>query len=148
MTDIMIYESGNSGEISLKNGDVETTDAIFNQIYLAHFGGNLEASTTGEEIEGNERMDWFGNFFLQEESQMNSSLERTLNEVSLNSFGIELIKIQAENDVEFLESIGDIITSVSMVDNDKVKISHKINQNTISFIWDATKNEVIEEKII
>ena len=145
MTDIMIYESGSGGEISIKSGDIETTDAIFNQFYMAHFGGNTEASTTGNEIEGEDRGDWFGNQYLNEDSQMNSSLERTLNNVSLNSAGRVIIEREAKKDIDFLSDLGDLSVSAQITGNDKVIISDKINQSKVDFIWDATKNEIIEE---
>jgi hypothetical protein len=148
MRDIMIYESGNGGEINIENGIIEETSAIFNQIYLAHFGGNLEASTTGEEQEGKERFDWWGNGFLDAENQMNSNLERSLNENTITSYGRNFIERAAKEDIEYLSNMAEIETTVSIVSFDKLKIFHKINQTQVNYIWDATKNEVIEEIII
>ena len=145
MTDIMIYESGNGGELSLKNGDIESTDAIFNQPYLSHFGGNIEALTTGNEIEGVERFDWFGNSFLESGAQVNSLLEKSLNENALNSSGRIVIESDANTDLEFLKDLGTIQSEVSITGVDKVRISDKINQSKVDFIWNATKDELIEE---
>jgi hypothetical protein len=148
MIDVMIYESGNGGEISLKNGDIETTDGLFNQPYLAHFGGNVEALTTGNEIVGVERFDWFGNFFLPKEAQMNSLLEKTLNEVALNSAGRLTVEKVAKIDLDFLTSLGDVTSSASITNTDKITISDKINKTKVDYLWDATKAELIEERII
>lgn len=145
MIDIMIYESGNGGELSLKNGIIEETSAIFNQIYLAHFGGNLEANTTDDELEGEERFDWWGNTFFNGDDRMNSNLERSLNENSLNSYGRILIERAALSDIEYLSDIAEIQTEVTLISADKLKISHTLNQTQVNYIWDATKNEVIQE---
>jgi hypothetical protein len=148
MNDLMIYESGNGGELSLKSGDIETTQAVFNQFYLAHFGGNTEASTTGNETEGTERMDWWGNMFLNEKSQMNSSLEKTLQGVALTSAGRVEVEREARKDIDYLSDLGELSTVVQIIGNDKIQISDKINQSKVDFIWDATKSEVIEEIVI
>ena len=147
MTDVLIYESGNGGDMYLKNGDIEMTDGLFNQPYLAHFGGNTQANTTGEEVEGTERFDWWGNalLFAVPEAQMNSNVERALNENALSSFGRGEIERQANRDLEFLSELGEVSSQVTIIGNDKVKISDKIQQTVKSFIWDATKKEVIKE---
>jgi hypothetical protein len=145
MTDIMIYESGGGGEISLKNADIEMTDGLLNMPYLAHFGGNLEASTTGNEDENTERFDWWGNVFLEESAQMNSSLEKTLNETALNSAGRVTIERQAKNDLQFLSDIADISCNVGIIGVDKVRISDTVSQSVVDFIFNATNSELIEE---
>ncbi len=150
MTDILIYESGNGGEMYLKNGDIEMTDGLFNQPYLAHFGGNTEASTTGEEQEGTERFDWWGNalFFAQPDAQMNSNLERTLNKTALSSAGRLEIERQAAIDIDYLAEIATVASEAAIIGNDKIRISDKLNQSVRSFTWDATKNEIIKEVTI
>ena len=148
MNDILLYENGNGGELSVVNGDIETTDSLANQMYLSHFGGNIEADTTGQEIEGEERFDWWGNEFLDTENQMNSSLERVLNKTSLNSAGRIIIENTAKKDLEFFGDMAKTDCQVSITGNNKLIISDKINQNKINFQWDATKEELIVEKII
>jgi hypothetical protein len=147
LIDILLYESGNGGEISLKNGDIQMTDSISNQPYLAHFGGNVEASTTGEEIVGEDRSDWWGNTFFENDqaSQMNSELERALNNTALNSAGRLSITQSAKTDLEFLKEIADIDCEASITGIDKISISDKINQTQKTFSWDATNDELIEE---
>jgi hypothetical protein len=150
MTDIMIYETGNGGGISLKNGDIETIDGLSNQPYLAHFGGNVEASTTGEEVSGVERSDWWGNTFFQNDlaSQMNSELERALNNNALTSAGRIVIAQAAKNDLDYLSDIANVNSDALISGVDKLLMSDTLNQSQASFIWDATKNELIEEIII
>lgn len=148
MNDILIYESGNGGELNIKNGDLESTESLFNMPYLAHFGGNTEASTTGNEVEGEEREDWWGNTFLDADSQMNSELERSLNNNALNSAGRINIERDAVKDLQALSDIADVSSQIIITGANKLTISDKIDKNVINMIWDATKNEIIEEIII
>lgn len=152
--DIMIFENGNGGEFSLENGDLVTTEGLTNQPYLAHFGGNIEASTTGEETEGVERLDWYGNAFFanDEAAQLNSELERALANTEVSSKGrIELERAAAE-DLEYLNEYADVETAVAVISDNKITVSDKLtepdNENKYTFIWEATKNELIEQKII
>lgn len=149
MVDLLIYESGNGGEIKLAGGDLATTDSLANQIYLAHFGGNVEASTTGDEIEGEERLDWWGNKFFEEETEamMNSELERALNNNSLSSSGRAEIERRANEDVEYLSALSDVSSEVFLIGNDKIEIIDSIEEieTVYKYLWDATKDELIEE---
>lgn len=146
--DLIIYDNGNGGELSLKNGDLEVTDGLLNMPYLSHFGGNLEASTTGNEEENQERFDWWGNEFLDPENQMNSELERALNENALNSSGRINIERASNKDLESLSDLANVSSEVVITGNNKLKISDKIEKNVVNMLWDATKNELIEEIII
>lgn len=148
MNDVLIYENGNGGELSLKNGDIETTDGLANQAYLSHFGGNIEASTTGNEIEGEQRADWWGNALLEPQAQMNSEVERALNANALNSSGRVNIELAAKKDITHLSDIADLLSSVVIIGNDKLRITDKIDKTVSDLIWDATKSELIEEIII
>lgn len=148
MNDVLIYEGGNGGELSLKNGDIETTDSLANQAYLAHFGGNVEASTTGNEVEGEERSDWWGNSFIETGSQMNSEIERALNNNALTSAGRSNIEDAANKDLQYLSEISDTGSTVALIGNDKLRITDTIDKTVKDLIWDATKSELIEQKII
>lgn len=140
----MIYESGDGGEIQIQNGDLVTTDAVFNQIYLGHFGGNTDHKTTGTEEEGVERFDFWGNSFLEEEAQFNSGLEKALKENPLSSAGRINIEREARKDLSFLEEIAEVTVETS-IGLDKITLKDKVNQTVNSYIWDATKSEVIQE---
>ena len=64
MTDLVIYETGDGGDVQLQGNDLATTSGITNQPYLGWFGGNTDASTTGNELEGEQKLDWWGNSVL------------------------------------------------------------------------------------
>jgi hypothetical protein len=154
--DLSIKETGDGADVIFDAdlADIEITESFYNQIYLCMFGGNTAASTTDEEEQPEQRFDWWGNAFLDENSRMNSLTEKALRENALDSKGLNVIETQAKKDLEVMETFGDVSVSVSMIGNDKVRIDVKISQpNTInvniySYIWDANKSEVITEETI
>ena len=155
--DLHLFESGDGGELLLMNGDLVLSETLFQTIYLAMFGGNVEASTLGNEIEGQERFDFWGNslFFKDLKSkQFNSETEKTLKSVTINSFGRLKIKSAVEQDLFFLKKIINFDVDVLILGIDKINIQIKISQignqsdKLFQFIWDNAKNELILEKTI
>ncbi len=156
MTDLALFETGSGGDTRLKGNDFEITGSIFNIIYMALFGGNI-ASTTGEELETEQRRDWFGNALLfqdQPDIQINSTLERTLIEVALTSSGRLKIEESVIADLKFLDELADISVETAIIDIDRIQITilaqepDNLDVQTFIFIWDATKEELIEERIL
>jgi len=152
MTDLALHETGNGGDIQLQGNDLVITGSIFNQIYMGIFGGNPVASTTGTELDTEQRLDWFGNGLLfqdEPEIQQNSTLERTLNEVALNSSGRLQIEEAVKADLAFLRDVAEISVETSVTDIDRIQITilaqepDNIQEQAFIFIWDATKEEII-----
>ena len=157
MNDIVIYENGSGGDLQLLGNDIASTSGLFNMVYMAWFGGNPEASTTGNELDSELREDWFGNALLfdnEKEIQYNSILEKTLNETALDSSGRITIEEAAKKDLSFLKDIADVSVSVSILNDDKVSILAQLKEpenievQEYQLIWDGVKNEVIIEKTI
>ena len=67
--------------------DIELDGGLTTAMYLSHFGGNVEASTTGNEKPGDIRKDWWGNALMKTEpdKQANSELERALLQLPITS---------------------------------------------------------------
>lgn len=154
MIDILLYESGNGGEMLLKNNDISLVNSLFQQIYLSLFGGNLEANTQGNEIEGQIREDWWANSLLFNESekrQFNSNTERVLNTTALNSSGRNKIINAVETDLRFLKEIADIKVNVKILSEKKCEIIISLNQpqnledKILRIIWDNAKLETVED---
>ena len=152
MTDLALHETGDGGDIQLQGNDLVTTGSIFNQIYMGLFGGNPAASTTGTELDTEQRFDWFANGLLFQDEpkiQQNSTLERTLNEVALNSSGRLQIEEAVKADLAFLKDVAEISVETSITDIDKIQITilaqepDNIQEQAFVFIWDATKEEII-----
>lgn len=155
--DLHIFESGDGGELVVLNGDLVLSETLFQTIYLALFGGNVAASTIGNEIQSEERFDYWGNSLVFPNSpsrQFNSETERTLLEVTTNSIGRLKIKSAVENDLNFLKNIANISVEVVILSLDKIQIGIQLssiaNQSNkqFQFIWDNAKNEVIIDKTI
>lgn len=155
--DLVLHETGNGGDLQLKGNDLDISSSIFNQIYMALFGGDPSASTTGEELTTEQRQDWWANSLVYQdlpELQQNSRLERVLNEVALNSSGRLQIEEAAKNDLAFLKEVAEISVETRITDIDRIEIiifakePDNIQKQEFIFIWDATKQEVIVLKTI
>jgi phage gp46-like protein len=155
--DLYIYEIGDGGDASLNGSDLYTTNTIFNMVYLALFGGNPEASTTGNEVAGVPRFDWWGNSLIFEDTpslQFNSLTEKTLNEIELSSRAVVEISNVVKKDLLFLNEIAEVDVDVSILSVDKVAINIYVNElgtlekKEFQFIWNATKMELIEQRTI
>jgi len=156
MIDIVIYEDGDGGEMLLQGNDIATTEGFTNQPYLAMFGGNVEASTTGNETENEQRFDWWGNAFTPDEpeKQMNSSTERAMNENALSSSGRAAIENAVKDDLRFLRDLGELSVSVVIDELNKIKINAELQQpektqdENLKYLWDGTRNETYEDIIL
>lgn len=155
--DILLFESGDGGEMAILSNDLVLTETLYQQVYLALFGGNVESNTKNDTLINEQRFDWWGNllFFKETSSaQFNSNTERTLLEVVLNSSG-RLKVIQAVNDdLVYLNDLLDYTVDVEFFGNDKIRIivnfTPKGNQENkvLQLVYDNAKNEVIIEKTI
>lgn len=154
--DISIYTGPNGGEIEIVNNDLVLSESLFNQVYLALFGGNIEASTRGDEPFNEERHDYWQNSLFNSESpakQMNSETERLLSKLVLNSSArLQLIQT-VKNDLDFLKSFVKYTVDVSFENTNIVKIMIKFElksneNNSFTFVYNNSKNEVITETTI
>lgn len=155
--DILLYETGDGGEILVSNNDMTLVELLFQQAYILMFGGNYEANTTGSEIETQERNDWWGNslFFNENTSkQFNSNTERVLDNVVLNTSGRIEIKRAVEFDLKSLKKIANFEINVIILSTNKISIEIKLikpnslEDKTLQFIWNNATKEVIIEKTI
>lgn len=157
MKDIALYETGNGGDFLIENNDIALTEVLIQQIYIRLFGGNVEASTKGDELKTEKRFDWWANSLLfkdQVSKQFNSETERTLNKVALNSSGRIQIERAVNSDLTDLQKIVSLVVSVQIIDSNRVDIIIQLKQlrnkedKNLQFIWDNAKKEVIIQKLI
>lgn len=155
--DLTIYENGSGGEIDLLFKDISLSERLYYKIYISLFGGNIEASTKGNEVQGQERYDWWGNdlFFLENPSkQYNSETEKTLRSVALNSAGRLKILEAAKNDLKLFQNISQTDINVVILSTNSVSIEVALteplnNSNALlKMVWDNAKNEVITNLVI
>ena len=155
--DILLYETGSGGDFSIISKDLVLGDTMFQQFYLALFGGNLKASTKSSYLEGEERFDYWGNSLVwdkQPKRQFNSETELTLQDVVLNSSGRLRIIQAVNNDLAYLNDVINFTVEVGLLSLSRVSIminyTGKTNQQdkSLQFVFDSSKNEVIIEQNI
>lgn len=155
--DLGIFENGSGGEVSIQNNDLMLSEQLYLQAYLACFGGNIKASTKGNEPVGQVRLDWWGNSCLLSDTpskQFNSSTEKALRENPLTSAGRINIIQAVQNDLKYLSTIAKVTVDATVLSSSKIKISVALtepanNQTTLlQVIWDNAKNELIIEETI
>ena len=150
--DIHVYESGSGGEFAFLNNDLVLVEALYQAIYISLFGGNIEASTVGNEIKSEERFDYWANSLLfpnEIEKRYNSETERTLNSVVLNSSGRLKIESAVKQDLKFLSNIVEYSVDIFILSRNRIEIRLVLkaipNQadKQIQFIWDNAKREIV-----
>lgn len=155
--DLEIIETGNGGDLVKKPKDLSVVEGFENMVYLALFGGNVEASTPTERIESEQAFDFWGNVLLMGNDpkiQFNSLTERTLGQVALNSSGRILIEQAVKKDLEFMADFALIKVVVSIISTDRIAIGVQITQpdnlqrKEFIYIWDATQAELLAREII
>ena len=138
--DINLYESGSGGELYISNGDIALVETLYQTIYIALFGGNVEDDN------------YWANALLfadKPKKQYVSETERTLQNVTINSSGRLKIKKAVENDLSYIKNIANYEVNVVILSADKIEILITLESGTeFQFIWDNAKSEIIIEKTI
>lgn len=156
-TDILLFENGSSGDFAIMNDDLLLGQSLYQQIYLALFGGNIEANTKTTYLAGEERFDYWGNTLIWNDiktKQFNSQTERAIQNNALNSSGRLSILQAVNNDLDYLNNVINFTSEVSILSTNKLGISvsfgAKTNQQDkmLQMVYDNAKQEVIIEKII
>ncbi|MCH9621005.1 MAG: hypothetical protein S4CHLAM20_04190 [Chlamydiia bacterium] len=160
MIDVTVYESGEGGELVLNETDLGTTNSLFNQVYIAWFGGNVaDYDRDSEEFQkGEQRKGYWQNeaFFSDdnEDAKMVSRIEYMLANTALTSQGIFDLQREALDDLDFLSKTAEVSVEINLIEVDKISIiailkEKKIqNEQRFKFIWDSTQSELIEKIII
>lgn len=155
--DLHVYESGDGGELALLSGDLVLAESLYQMIYISLFGGNVEASTLGNEIDSEERFDYWANSLVFRDKinkQFNSVTEKTLSEVTINTSGRLKIKSAVEQDLIFLKKIVTLDVNIVILSTNRIEINLILesipNQSNkqFQFIWDNAKKEIIIDKTI
>lgn len=147
MFDFKINETGSGGSIEIKGNDVVGLNGFGNMIYLALFGGNY-ISTPSRRQSNVQALDYWGNnFLLDPKVQFNSTTERVLSEVALNSDGRLQIEKAANFDLAFMKEFANVSINVEIPELDRVKITVILTQpenpenKDFVFIWDGTRTD-------
>lgn len=155
--DIRLSETLNGGDFNLITiedeagtfSDLDTDGGLRTATYLSHFGGNIEANTTGNEQPGVIRKDYFGNVFVLNDldRRANSNLERSLIEITITTGNLLKYEDASELDLAWLivNKIAKTISSIaSIIAPERVEIEDTIEEpekdtDTIT-VWEFEKN--------
>lgn len=155
--DILLYETGSGGDFAIIDDDLAMGESLYQQIFLALFGGNFEASTKISYLDTEERSDYWGNSLVwknEQSKQFNSETERTIQNNALNSSGRLNILRAVNIDLEYLKSVLVFTADVQIMERDKLRIIVNFTQKTnqqdrvLQMVYDNAKNEVIIERTI
>jgi hypothetical protein len=142
--DLKIIETYSGGDLVFSNGDLRLTSEVYNQPYLAHFGGNKE-QTADEYSENLPREDYWANqLLLPPNERLDSLFERSLLENEISSSGRLRMEEAAKTDLIYLEGFAETESEVIIEGVDKIRLSDKINNENIGkfmYIWNEAKNE-------
>ena len=155
--DINLFESGSGGEMRILNSDLLLTETIYQTIYLALYGGNVEQDTTSEETDLEENFDYWGNqlfYSNNPDKWFNSQTERVLSSVPLNGEGRKLIEDAVNADLQFLNNVVNFEVEVSISSNNRAEIAIFISEfqnqsdRQLKMVWENSRNELIIQEII
>ena len=155
--DINLFEGGSGGEMRILNSDLLLTETIYQTIYLALYGGNVEQDTTEDESDLEENFDYWGNqlfYSNNPDKWFNSQTERVLSTVALNGEGRKLIEDAVNADLQFLNNVVNFEVEVNIAANNKAEIIIAISEfqnqanRQLKMAWDNSRNELIIQEII
>ena len=155
--DINLFEGGSGGEMRILNSDLLMAETIYQTIYLALYGGNVEQSTTSEETDLEENFDYWGNqlfYSNNPDKWFNSQTERVLSTVALNGEGRRLIEDAVNADLQFLNNVVNFEVEVNIAANNKAEIIIAISEfqnqanRQLKMVWENSRNELIIQEII
>ena len=155
--DINLFEGGSGGEMRILNSDLLLTETIYQTIYLARYGGNVEQDTTEDESDLEENFDYWGNqlfYSNNPDKWFNSQTERVLSTVALNGEGRKLIEDAVNADLQFLNNVVNFEVEVSISSNNRAEIAIFISEfqnqsdRQLKMVWDNSRNELIIQEII
>lgn len=117
ITDILVYQTQNGGDLEIRDNDFVTINGIENTPFLALFGNKTS---------------FWGNEFLGEKQQFRSKTERVLSDVVLNSEGRLLIEQAVKEDLSDVENAK---VSVKIVGANRVQIDITIDGRIYRLLW-------------
>lgn len=124
--DLAIIETGNGGDFTIDGNDLAVCNSIESAIYLALFGGNVEASTKLPRVLGEQDFSYWANSLFMgafPSQQFNSLTERTLNTTELGTAAVSIIENAIRQDLSFLNILSLL---VSIISTDRISVSMKL----------------------
>lgn len=145
MWDISIIETGNGGDMQMNGSDFAVVTGIENMPYLGMFGGNVEQSTGVDKLA--DAKDWWANDLLMKSKpsiQMNSLVERVLNNTPLTTGGRIVIENAIKKDLEFLQEQAQIEVTAIIEATDRIKISIRVAIDSVTKVIVANFKKIAD----
>lgn len=121
MTNVLLYQSQNNGEINIENGLIETSGGLETAAYLSLFGGNENDNGLIDSVQ------WWGNSLETENSKIyKSETQYLLRSIPAIPANLRRIEEAVSRDLQWLldENIANVVTvDASIPDVSKVKIN-------------------------
>lgn len=120
ITDLLIYEIGEGGDLALRGNDLVKVTGQENTAYLAMFGGNK----------------YWGNY-MYPENPFSSKTEEAMRGTELTSAGRIKIENAIKKDLEVLDKIPGTTWTVatSITGNNRLAIKIVVNGKEFSYLW-------------
>lgn len=161
--DVAVLNTLNGGDIQVIGNDLASQNGWGNMVFLGLFGGNIDAITDNNRVATQEANDFWGNNLLHPQDggkQFNSTTEKTLKTVALNSAGRVKIEQAVKQDLAFMADFANVTVLVKIISDDRIDIGIRVEEpenlngrlpdqyREFVLIWDATKQEVGDFRIL
>ena len=121
MTDVLLFQTNDNGEIEIEGGEVTLTPGLDTAAYLSLFGGNWK-----DDGSQNNRKTWWGNFGETEPARRyRSETQFLLGTIPATTGGLKRIEDAARRDLQWLTDqriASSLAVSASLVGLNRVKI--------------------------
>lgn len=134
MSDVLLFQTNNDGDINIENGFVELTDDFRTATYLSLFGGN-----ENDDGRDNNPLTWWAN--LNEINPANryvSETEHLLRSLPVTSNNLLRLEDAAKSDLKAFLDLGivkELTIEIALIDVNKLKYVIQFNgDETVTFI--------------
>lgn len=151
MVDLELKETGNGGDLVINGNDFNIINSFENMPYIAMFGGNVEQVTPTQRLENEQAFDFWGNTIIEPALRYNSTTEKKMQQVALNSAGRLLVEQAIKDDIAFMSEFCETEVSTTIISDDVLQISIKLikpdnlENKEFIFTWDSFKGTFIPQ---
>ena len=135
MTDVLIEQGLDDGEIQFSNGDLVLTDGLESAIFLSLSGNEDDAGLDGDKVA---HRDWWGNHDETEQApQYRSRLRDAIDSLPITPANLKRFEEDALSDLAWLteELAKAVSVTASMPARNTVKISVEVDGTPYSFAF-------------
>lgn len=128
MTDVLLFQTLDDGDISIDGGIVQLTDGLETAVYLSLFGGNEADDGLPTNPHG-----WWGNEGEPVAQRMVSRLQNLMDSIPATSANLKRLNDAATQDLAWLPTRYELMVSASIPGLNKVTMTISINDQTFIF---------------